>query len=94
MVGVIAAICGPDLTVAVTVIGMNSSINRLDDNITALRAERKADLDALSADVVELKLDTAQIIVRIEETERRLPEIESVDGRLDELEREQALKGV
>ena len=35
------------------------------------------DVDALSAEVIELKLETTQ-------------KIESVDGRLDELEREQA----
>ena len=67
-------------------------------DLDALRAEQKADfdalnadVDALSADVFELKLDTVQIMARIEEIERRLPDIESVDGRLDELEREQAL---
>ena len=43
IVGVIVAICAPALTMIATVIGlftmMNSSINRLDANITALRAE-------------------------------------------------------
>ena len=112
MVGVIVAICAPAMTMIATVIGlfsmMNSSINRLDNNITALRAEQKEELsalraeqkaeiselseniDALSAEVIELKLETTQIRVRVEEIERRMPEIESVDGRLDELEREQA----
>ena len=101
IIGVIVAICAPALTMIVTVIGlfsmMNSSINRLDNNITALRAELKADIrelgetvDALSADVVELKLTTTEIRVRVEEIERRMPQIESMDGRLVELEKGQA----
>ena len=101
IIGVIVAICAPALTMIVTVIGlfnmMNSSINRLDNNITALRAELKADIrelgetvDALSADVVELKITTTEISVRLEEIERRMPQIESVDGRLDALEMGQA----
>ena len=51
MVGVIVAICAPALTVIATVIGlfsmMNSSINRLDNSITALRAEQKAETNEL-----------------------------------------------
>ena len=101
IIGVIVAICAPALTMIVTVIGlfsmMNSSINRLDNNITALRAELKADIrelsgtvDALSADVVELKLTTTEIRVRVEEIERRMPQIESMDDRLVEGERGQA----
>ena len=109
MVGVTVAICAPALTMIAMVIGlfsmMNSSINRLDDNITALRAEQKAgfsalraernselgaNLNTLSADIVELKLETTQIRVSVDEIARRMHEIESVDVRLDELEREQA----
>ena len=112
MVGVIVAICAPALTMIATVIGlfsmMNSSINRLDNNITALRAEQKEelsalraeqkaeiselskDIDALSAEVIELKLETTQIRVSVDETAMRMREIESVDVRLDEIEREQA----
>ena len=109
MVGVTVAICAPALTMIATVIGlfsmMNSSINRLDNNITALRAEQKAgfsalraelnselgaNLNALSAEIIELKLETTQIRVSVDEIARRMPEIEFVDGRLDELEREQA----
>ena len=105
IIGVIVAICAPALTMIVTVIGlfsmMNSSINRLDNNITALRSELKADIAALRseqksdiaelrADVVELKLTTTEISVRVEEIERRMPQVESVDGRLDALERGQA----
>ena len=56
----------------------------------ALRAELKADIRVLSEDVVELKVDTAQIKVRVEEIAKRLPDLESVDSRLDSLEREQA----
>ena len=98
MVGVTVAICAPALTMIATVIGlfsmMNSSINRLDNNVTALRAELNSELGAnlntLSADIVELKLETTQIRVSVDEIARRMHEIESVDGRLDELEREQA----
>ena len=105
IIGVIVAICAPALTMIVTVIGlfsmMNSSINRLDNNITALRSEMKADIDALRgelkvdidalrADVVELKITTTEINVRLEEIERRMPQIESMDGRLAEVERGQA----
>ena len=105
IIGVIVAICAPALTMIVTVIGlfnmMNSSINRLDNNITALRSEMKADIDALRgnlkvdidalrADVVELKITTTEINVRLEEIERRMPQIESMDGRLVELEKGQA----
>ena len=105
LIGVIVAICAPALTMIVTVIGlfsmMNSSINRLDNNITALRSEQKADISALRselqtdiaelrADVVELKLTTTEISVRVEEIERRMPQVESVDDRLDDLERGQA----
>ena len=94
IIGVIVAICAPALTMIVTVIGlfsmMNSSINRLDNNITALRTELKTDIDELRADVVELKLTTTEISVRLAEIERRMPQIESVDDRLDALERGQA----
>ena len=109
IIGVIVAICAPALTMIVTVIGlfsmMNSSINRLDNNITALRAELKAEIatlrtedirelseevDALRADVVELKITTTEIKVRVEDIERRMPQIESMDGRLVELEKGQA----
>ena len=116
IIGVIVAICAPALTMIVTVIGlfnmMNSSINRLDNNITALRSELKTDIAALrseqkadtaalrselktdiaalQADVVELKLTTTEISVRVEEIERRMPQIESMDGRLVELKKGQA----
>ena len=94
IIGVIVAICAPALTMIVTVIGlfsmMNSSINRLDNNITALRTELKTDIDELRADVVELKLTTTEISVRLEEIERRMPQVESMDSRLDALERGQA----
>ena len=94
IIGVIVAICAPALTMIVTVIGlfsmMNSSINRLDNNITALRSELKTDIAALQADVVELKITTTEISVRVEEIERRMPQIESMDGRRVELEKGQA----
>ena len=110
---------GLQLTILVVVISLfnmqNAAINRLGDEMTALRSEMREDnatlrselkddirelsddLDALEnevgavgSDLNALKLDTAEIKVRIEEIERRILPLESVDGRLDDLEREQA----
>ena len=106
------------ITLAVIIILFDmqtSAINRLDANISAMRAEQREDsaalrselkeairelsddldalegkLDALGSDLNALKIDTAEIKVRVEEIERRMSPLESVDGRLDELEREQA----
>lgn len=113
------------ITLAVIIIlfdMQNSTINRLEDKITAMRAEQREDsaalrselkedirelsddldalegkLDALNNDVGALgsdlnalKIDTAEIKVRVAEIERRMLPLESVDGRLDELERELA----
>ena len=106
------------ITLAVIIILFDmqtSAINRLDANISAMRAEQREDsaalrselkeairelsddldalegkLDALGSDLNALKIDTAEIKVRVEEIERRMLPLESVDGRLDELERELA----
>lgn len=114
------------LTILVVVISLfnmqNAAINRLGDEMAALRSEMREDnatlrselkddiralsddLDALEnemdalenemgavgSDLNALKLDTAEIKVRIAEIERRMLPLESVNGRLDELEREQA----
>ena len=40
--------------------------------------------------MVDLKLDVVQIKGRVENIERRLPDLESVDERLNDLERGQA----
>ena len=106
------------ITLAVIIILFDmqtSAINRLDANITAMRAEQREDsaalrselkedirelsddldalekeMGALGSDLNALKIDTAEIKVRVEEIERRMLPLESVDGRLDELERELA----
>jgi len=107
------------LTILVVVISLfnmqNSTINRLEDNMMAMRAEQREDnallrselkedirelsddldalegkVDALGSDLNALKIDTAEIKVRVEEIERRMLPLESVDGRLAELERELA----
>ena len=101
-------VLGLQLTILAVVISLfnmqNSAINRLEDNMTATRAELKEDIrelgneldsleddmDALGSDLNALKIDTAEIKVRVEEIERRMSPLEAVDGRLDELEREQA----
>ena len=66
--------------------------------IATIRSDlRKIDdkVDALSADVVELKIGYAEVSarlnsleVRLTAVERRLPDVEYVDGRFDDLERE------
>lgn len=72
--------------------------------IEALGAENRAefqelgeDIDALSADVVDLKIGYAEtngkldsIEVRLSAVERGLPDVESIDDRFDDLERERA----
>ena len=69
--------------------------------IATIRSDlRKIDdkVDALSADVVELKIGYAEVSarlnsleVRLTAVERRLPDIDYVDGRFDDLEREVAV---
>ena len=63
---------------------MRSDLRKIDDKV-----------DALSADVVELKISYAEISARLDSlearltaVERRLPDVEYVDGRFDDLERE------
>ena len=65
---------------------LKEDIRELSDDLDALEGK----LDALGSDLNALKIDTAEIKVRVAEIERRMLTLESVDGRLDELEREQA----
>ena len=81
-----------------------AAIEALSSDLQTLRAENRAEfrelgeeIDALSADVVELKIGYAEtngrldsIEIRLSAVERRLPDVESMDDRLDDLEREQA----
>ena len=80
----------------------NKAIDTHGMAIERLRAEVNAqflaigeDIDALSADVVELKIGYAEVSARLDSlevrlaaVERRLPDVEYVDGRFDDLERE------
>ena len=103
MVGVIVAIGGPTLTMVATVIGlfsmMNSRINQLDNDITAfraeqkaefsaLRAERKADLDALRA---ERKADFDALSADIDALSADIFELKldtvQIMARIEEIER-------
>ena len=66
-------------------------------DIQALRAETsseilslRSEVRALTVDVNEVKLDVVQIKGRVENIERRLPDVESVGERLDGLELGQA----
>ena len=62
-------------------------------DIATLRSdfqEMRSEVRTIGADLVEVKLDIAQIKGRVENIERRLPDFELVDDRLDDLERSHA----
>ena len=72
---------------------MKEAIRELSDDLDALEGKLDTlnnDVDALGSGLNALKIDTAEIKVRVEEIERRMSPLESVDGRLDEFERELA----
>ena len=72
---------------------LKEDIRELSDDLDALEGKLDTlnnDVDALGADLNALKIDTAEIKVRVAEIERRMLPLESVDGRLDDLERELA----
>ena len=62
-------------------------------DIATLRSdfqEMRSENRALRGDIVDMKLDIAQIKGRVENIERRLPDFDLVDDRLDDLERSHA----
>ena len=62
-------------------------------DIATLRSdfqEMRSEVRTIGADIVEMKLDIVQINGRFENIERRLPDFDLVDDRLDDLERSHA----